>query len=84
MSCPTCDKTMHAMGCRVTDRNFYWCPTCGTTKTCDGDIAVPDLVRRCRVYSKALGNATGKNLAISWQALGIAESIRTPEERGMK
>ena len=41
MSCPSCDHTMHAMGCRTTDRPFYWCPRCGTTKTCDGEVGVP-------------------------------------------
>ncbi len=86
MSCPTCDHTMEFI-CRQTEvlRHFQ-CPRCGTMvaeyDNGQRNVYVPKLVERCRVFSKALGNATGKNLAVSWQTLGIAESIYTPEERG--
>ena len=52
--------TMTALGCRVTDKPFFVCPRCGTTKTCNGDtpmepvIVVPELVRRCRQFENIL------------------------------
>ncbi len=89
MSCPTCSHTMELIG-YCDGGSAYHCPRCGTVKHTnnfgDGEprVYVPKLVERCRVFSKALGNATGKSLAVSWQTLGISESIHTPEERGTK
>ena len=45
MSCPTCDHTMHSLG---TAPRYFWCPRCGTIKSCEADIAAPALVDRCR------------------------------------
>lgn len=35
MACPTCDHTMQNVGA-VNDR-IFWCPRCGTLRTCTGD-----------------------------------------------
>ncbi len=80
MSCPTCSHTMHAMGCKVTDKNFYWCPRCGTMLVCEGGEAVaPALVHRCREFE----NTASIRITGLWTRLGIAEAIRvdsSPEE----
>ena len=81
--CPTCSHTMTAFGCKVTDRNFYVCPRCGTIKTCDGlnapTIIVPVLIERCREFEKFL--PINQSLKATWRKLGIAESINVPENR---
>jgi hypothetical protein len=81
MPCPTCDATMTPMGCKVTDRTFFWCPRCGTMKTCeDGPAVMPDLVHRCREFeSVRLVVAAGDFR--SWYRLGIAEAINVPANR---
>lgn len=85
MSCPTCDHTMCAIGCKVTDRNFYWCPRCGTIKPCDETTAaVPDLVVRCRKFEGNLSLDNCDEIAPSiddWLSFGIAESINLPANR---
>lgn len=84
MSCPTCDHTMTAIGCRVSDRDFFWCPRCGTIKTCEAEEAVvPDLVRRCRKFIDTAGTAFAliPSLHEQWQWVGIKESINIPENR---
>ena len=86
MACPTCDKTMHAMGCKVSGDSFYWCPICGTVLACDGaPPAVPALVDRCRLFRQTtvhdLEFAGNRKLDRLWHTLGISESINTPENR---
>jgi hypothetical protein len=68
---------MHQMGCKVTDLPFFWCPVCGTTKTCDGDVAVPALVRRCQDFQETIKGQCALH-AHEWNRLGIAESIYPP------
>jgi hypothetical protein len=86
MACPTCGKTMHALGCKVSNDTFYWCPCCGTTKTCTDDVAVPALVSRCGEFEKALygqksSSTSAFDLRQDWNRAGVRESIRPPEER---
>jgi hypothetical protein len=78
---------MHQLGCHETGRPFFWCPRCGTTKTCEGDIAAPALVEWCRKYeSRAVGpidanpksNEPHQN---AWKGSGISEAIHKPEDR---
>ena len=79
MACPTCSGTMHSLGCRTTDRPFFWCPRCGTIKPCDTEHSVPALVDRCRTFEdKYVGRGKLFNY---WHQLGIRESIRWPEDR---
>ncbi len=72
--------------CRQTEvlRHFQ-CPRCGTmvAEYNDGhrNVYVPKLVERCREYQST--QLLGEHLRI-WNVLGIAESIRKPEERGTK
>lgn len=80
MACPTCSHTMHALGCRVTDRTFFWCPRCGTTRTCDGTDAVPDLVRRCREFEGQLSSPLTTH-EHDWHRLGIGEAINPTGDR---
>ena len=81
MSCPTCDHTMHQMGCRSTDLPFFWCPRCGTIKTCDAVVGVPVLIDRCRKFQdEALGDSPVASTK-TWFTLGIPESINIPAER---
>lgn len=87
MSCPTCDHTMTALGCRTSDSPFYICPRCGTAKTCDGIVCVPALVDFCRRFPAELwGKSTlhGINpidVAAEWDKLGIRDAINLPGER---
>lgn len=85
MSCPTCSHTMTPMGCKVTDKTFYWCPRCGTIKPCEEQEAVtPALVERCREFEKTttrVGSVDEDQLSYQWNHLGIAESINPPENR---
>lgn len=82
MSCPTCSATMTAFGCRVTDRNFFVCPRCGTVKTCDGGVTAPDLVRRCREFEQQyLLAGDVSDITALLRRLGIAEAINTPDAR---
>lgn len=80
MSCPTCDHTMHQMGCRSTDLPFFWCPRCGTIKTCDATVGVPVLIDRCRKFGESLIGECAEH-TFQWKQLGIAESINVPTER---
>jgi hypothetical protein len=79
MSCPTCDHTMHAMGCKVTDSTLYWCPRCGTIKPCDGEFVAPVLPERCRkFYAEVTKDTPPWNREIllpAWNRTGIGESI---------
>ena len=77
MACPTCSATMHAMGCKISDRDFFWCPRCGTIKSCDADVGVPMLVERCREFGKMYLISNAPRAA--WKRLGIAESIARKE-----
>ena len=87
MSCPTCDHTMTALGCRVTDKPFFVCPRCGTTKTCNGDtinepvIVVPDLVRRCRAFERELVASNLDFGVREWIRHSLSESINLPADR---
>lgn len=86
MTCPTCDHTMHQLGCCViTGMPFFWCVRCGTIKTCDNEPAAPALVTRCQTFEDALANpitgAVGANLRLLWHTLGIDESINVPGRR---
>lgn len=36
MECVLCGNSMFELGCKVTDRPFWWCSRCGSMKTCDG------------------------------------------------
>lgn len=83
MSCPTCSHTMTPLGCKVTDKTFYWCPRCGTIKPCqEAEATAPALVGRCREFE---GEFDKENIAQfyrnTWNRLGIAESINAPDDR---
>lgn len=80
MACPTCDGTMQATGCKVTDRPFFWCPRCGTFKSCDGEVAVPALIAWCRSFQLFIDGHDAR-LAHEWRVAGINEAINTPERR---
>ena len=81
MACPTCDGTMQALGCRVTDRNFFWCPRCGTMKTCQEDTpVVPALVNFCRGYEKTLVGECAEH-DYQFNAHGIRDAINVPANR---
>jgi endogenous inhibitor of DNA gyrase (YacG/DUF329 family) len=79
MSCPTCGETMTALGCKVTNDTFYWCPRCGSILPCSESHAVaPALVERCRqLEAKGLQYMNLRD----WHKLGIAESINLPAAR---
>lgn len=82
--CPTCNHTMQAIGCRVTDKNFYWCPRCGTIKPCEEMEAIaPDLIARCRKFTASFppGNPPSVSYSAEWKRLGIDEAINTTENR---
>lgn len=86
MSCPTCGKTMHMMGCRVTGDPLHWCPTCGTIKGCDIEPHAPALVSYARKFEKVLGGTehldpTPSELRMAWHRLGVAESINVSADR---
>lgn len=76
MSCPSCDATMHNFGCLVSGRPAFWCPRCGTLKTCEGHVAAPDLPRRCRTFGLLLGRSPV--LLAEWTRLGVAEAVAAP------
>jgi hypothetical protein len=47
MNCPNCGLALNApMGCQVTGDPLYWCLSCGTIRTCEGEVQVPLSVRR--------------------------------------
>jgi hypothetical protein len=77
--CPTCDRDMLVLGCRVTELPLHWCSICGTILPCeDSGPVVPDLVRRCRDYEATqIGGTDGT----FWEGMGIAEAINKPEDR---
>lgn len=81
MSCPTCDHTLHEMGCRTTGMPFFWCPRCGTMKTCDGVIVKPSIVDSCREFESTIVGVCAEH-SYQWKAFGIAESINLPKNRG--
>lgn len=89
MPCKVCDHTLHAMGCKVTDSTFFWCPRCGSIKPCDNELATPALVERCRkLYREFMEHIEAeKDARVAeifkslWQWLGIEESINVPEDR---
>jgi len=83
MACDTCGHTMHSMGCRTTDLPFFWCPRCGTIKTCDAVVGVPALPERCRRFRDLAENGMGLSPASAalWHRLGIAEAINLPQDR---
>lgn len=81
MACPTCDSTMQAIGCRVTDKNFFWCPRCNTIRTCEGEEAIaPALVNFCRSFEKTIGGVCAEH-AHQFNAAGIRDAINVPANR---
>lgn len=90
MPCPTCDHTMTQLGCQTSGNPFFLCPRCGTTKTCDGIVAVPALVEFCRRFPADLwgrsvqpGTVTLADILAAWEKTGIQEAINVPGERGL-
>lgn len=86
MSCPTCDATMTALGCKTSGGTFFICPRCGTAKTCDGTVCVPALVDFCRLFLPNLQGTYQDGLFMTrikevWNMVGIRESINTPDQR---
>jgi len=72
---------MTPLGCKVTDKTFFWCPRCGTIKPCeDAEATAPTLVTRCRKF-EAMYLRGSDEMSLEWNTLGIAESIHLPEER---
>jgi DNA-directed RNA polymerase subunit RPC12/RpoP len=72
MNCGTCGHTLEAID-SPDSRRYFHCPRCGTFVIVQADgmgsIYVPKLVDRCRTLER------------QWHRLGIAESIRPPEDR---
>jgi len=83
MSCTTCG---HTLGCLCNDvgvERIDLCERCGTVVVTRGDwseVYVPKLVERCRQFEDRHPVFTGGDEAL-WHTLGIAESIRLPEDR---
>lgn len=89
MSCPTCDHTMHNIGCCLhSGLPFFWCPRCGTLKPCDSEAAEPALVARCRDFAREFEKACDEDhhaaapcMEGAYRRSGIAESIKAPLPR---
>lgn len=35
--CQNCGHTFHQLGCTYSGAPFFWCPSCGSIRTCEGD-----------------------------------------------
>lgn len=67
MNCPFCAcDDMAILGCKITDSPFYWCPRCGTIKTCEGDTASPHTPSRSS--STPMGASGLEAVARQWLA----------------
>lgn len=73
MSCPTCDHTMHALGCKVTEKNFFYCPRCGTILPCqEAEPIVPGLIEWIHAL---VGRANDPALNTILRVYGILKAV---------
>ena len=77
---------MEGLGQNDRGDNIFHCPRCGTVKVDafgqHGDkVYVPKLVERCREFGKTFVIRVDQEGKAEWIRLGIAESIRKPEDR---
>lgn len=81
MSCPNCGHSIQKIS-NEPARWIWWCLRCGTLIDESGasrSSEVPKLVERCRLFAKC--DFMKCSVEQMWHRLGIAESIRPPEER---
>lgn len=92
MPCPTCGDNLACVGNYIThhDTVIYHCGRCGTLlfvnpyrEPSSPRVIVPKLVERCRTFEKeasCMVNLEGFAQK-QWHKFGIAEAIRSPQDR---